>query len=427
MLKIKILMFLTSLKNNPILTGSLFMIIGSFFTSFINYLYHLVIARLIGPAEYGILASVISFAGLLNLIPTSLGLIVTKIISGENDQQLLKKKVSILYKQTLIFGLVLLVLFILLTPIISSFLHIDDKLILIVAVIAFFIYFPVQFGRAVLQGLLKFNKLVYAQGIENIFRLIISVGLVLLGLKVLGAVFGIAIGALAAGYLLWFYLKKMYLPTKNTEESLRLKSLFIQLVPSFILSASITSFYSTDLILVKHFFNNYDTGLYGALSFLGRIIFFGISPITAVMFPLVSKNISQGKNYKKTLAVCLIAAASASSFITLIYWLFPSLVITSLYGSKYIDQIHLLPLFGLFISFVTIAFMLLTFELAVGKIKPIIISLLAAISQIILISYFHTNLGDVVGVSCIIVGLLVVYLMFDVFYIKLNTLTKHLS
>lgn len=421
MLKQKIIGYLPYFQNNPALIGSLFMVIGSFFTSFINYLYHLIIARLIGPAEYGVLASVISFGGLLNLIPTSFGLIVTKIVSKENDQTLLRQKVSILYKQSLIFGVLLLSLFLTLVPMISSFLHISDKLILSLVIIGFFIYFPVQFGRAVLQGLLKFNQLVYTQGIENIFRLTVSVSFVLLGLKVLGATAGILIGAIASGVFLWIYLKKMFLATKIVHKDLGLKSLFIQLVPSFILSVSITSFYSSDLILVKHFFNSYDTGLYGALSFLGRIIFFGISPITAVMFPLVTKKISQGGDYKRVLIICLIAALAASSLITLAYLAFPSLIIGSLYGLKYINQVHLLPIFGLFISLVTIAFMLLNYELAIGKFKPIIASLAAAAFQIVLIYAFHSSLEAVVNVSCIIIGLFVVYLLFDIFYLQERT------
>ena len=56
-------MRLDRLKNylvNPLLLGSTLMIGGSMGVNVINYVYHLVMGRLLGTADYGVVASIFS-------------------------------------------------------------------------------------------------------------------------------------------------------------------------------------------------------------------------------------------------------------------------------------------------------------------------------------------------------------------------------
>src|SRR3990167_3387288 len=61
-----------------------------------------------------------------------------------------------------------------------------------------FITFPTFLLRASLQGLLKFNKLVSTLVLEHFLKLVVGLTLVVLGLSVSGAIFGILISVICA-------------------------------------------------------------------------------------------------------------------------------------------------------------------------------------------------------------------------------------
>src|SRR5258708_1721467 len=79
--------FLKPIINNPLFSGSLVMILGSNATNFINYVFNLVIGRLLGPAQYGELAALLSLISLYAMIPFSLGLVIIKFISSSKTKE----------------------------------------------------------------------------------------------------------------------------------------------------------------------------------------------------------------------------------------------------------------------------------------------------------------------------------------------------
>ncbi len=74
--------YFKQLITNPLFSGSAIMIFGSNFVSFINYLFHLVMGRMLGPASYGELAALIALIGLLGMIPASMSLVIVKYVSS---------------------------------------------------------------------------------------------------------------------------------------------------------------------------------------------------------------------------------------------------------------------------------------------------------------------------------------------------------
>ena len=62
--------------------GSLFLFASSTLASAINYFYHLLLGRMLGPADYGTLASRISLTYLLGIPSAALNLVIVKFISS---------------------------------------------------------------------------------------------------------------------------------------------------------------------------------------------------------------------------------------------------------------------------------------------------------------------------------------------------------
>ena len=187
--------------------------------------------------------------------------------------------------------------------------------------------------------------------------------------------------------------------------------MFLFVLPVILQTFAITSLYSSDVILVKHFFSSHDAGIYSAISTLGKIIFFGVGPIGSVMFPIVARRQSRGEDYKTVFIYSCIATLFLSIAVLLIYWFFPSLVITALYNSSYLEAKNLLFWFGLFMSLFTFSVLLTNYSLSIGRTKVVLFPLVAAFAQIMIIYIFHQSLFSVIAASILVMTLLLASLL----------------
>src|SRR5947209_3157638 len=119
--------------THPLFTGSAIMMVGSTAVNVINYLYHLLMGRLLGPLNYGELAALISLISLIGIIPLSLGLVITKFIASAENEYQIKSFVNWFSRKVTIVGITLFVIISILSPIISSFLNIKNPLLVVLA------------------------------------------------------------------------------------------------------------------------------------------------------------------------------------------------------------------------------------------------------------------------------------------------------
>lgn len=379
------------------------MIIGTNVINLFNYIYHFLMGRMLGPSSYGELAALISIVGLLLIIPSSFGLAITRMVATEAKDQHVKRALNKIIYLAIIFSFCFSIIFFALSPIISNFLKISNVWSVIFAGL-FFTFSMVGFVyKSILQGLLKFGRFISATIGETAVKLFLGVFLVNLGYGSFGALGAIFIGA-ALGLFLAKYWVGDFLKVERQENFNRkyLKELLLFSVPVTIYTIAQTSLFSSDLILVKHFFPNFEAGLYAALSSLGKIILFGAGPVIFVMFPMISQKYSSNEKYSKifflslgfTLLVCL-------SLLSLFYF-FPSYVIRFSVGSSYLGATGILFLFGVFMSLVSLSNLLINLQLAIKRTKVVILPSLAAIAQIVLINFFHSDLYEVIYISIIL-------------------------
>lgn len=400
-----------NLVKHPLFSGSALVVAGSNSVNFLNYLYHLLMGRLLGPSGYGELVALISVMGLLGILPSPLNLVVVKYTSIVKSKDELNDLVSWLRIKVFQFSILFFILIVLVSPLIYSFLHISNFLYLILIAVTTLFTLLATLNRAVMQGLLMFKQMVFSLLIESVGKILISVLLIFLSLYLLGAVIAWIVAVALGCYLTFYYLKIK--TVKKPKKPAVLKNMLFFAFPVLVQSFSITSLYTSDLILVKHFFSPYDAGIYAALSTLGKIIFFGAGPIGTVMFPLVSQRQARGENYHRIFKYSLFATFVLSSAVLALYRFFPELAITLLYGKAYIEASGLLVWFGLFMSLFTLSSLFVSFGLSLNRTKVVFIPLFASILQIILIWFFHQSLFAVVlssiGANALLLAVLLIY------------------
>lgn len=398
-----------NLIKHPLFSGSALVVVGSNSVNFLNYLYHLLMGRLLGPSGYGELVALISLMGLLGILPSPFNLVVVKYASIIKSRAELNNLVSWLRIKVFQFSILFFILIILISPILYSFLHISNIVYLILIAVPSLFTLLATLNRAIMQGLLMFKQMIFSLILESVSKILISILLIFLSLYLFGAIIAWIVSVALGCYLTFYYLKIH--TKKNPKRPSILKNMLLYACPVLIQSLSTTSLYTSDLILVKHFFSSHDAGIYAAVSTLGKIIFFGAGPIGTVMFPLVSQRSARGENYLRIFKYSLFATFVLSLAVLALYWFFPDLAITLLYGKAYTEASGLLVWFGIFMSLFTISSLFVSFGLSLNRTKVVILPLCAAILQIILIFAFHQSLFAVVLASIAVHALLLAMLL----------------
>jgi len=397
-----------TLRKNTLFSGGIVMVVGSMSINAFNYLYHLIMGRALGPGSYSVLASVFSLYYMIAIIPQSASVSIVKFVSETKDKKDLSILYSSLYKFINILALVLAFFITIFSPLITKFLHFDS--FLLIPILAPITYFSLGtlLNQSVVQGLLSFKEVVSINLVAALGKLLLGLLFVILGFSAGGAVLGLAI----ATFITFFYSRRLISVRVNVVPERRMLSDFFKFsVPALFQALSFTFIFTVDLILVKHFFSEYDAGLYAALSTLGKIIFFASSPIAMVMFPAVSGRRARGESYRKVFYITFFATFLMAGGIVSFYYLFPEFAIKILYGSSYLAASTYLFWMGGFIAVYTLNYFLVNFLLSVGKVKVVAVPFLSSVLQIIAISLWHESLLVVIQISLAIMIFMMILLV----------------
>lgn len=404
--------------NNQLLSGSLVIIIGSLLANFGSFLYHFLMGRMLGPADYGTLSSLIAILYILTIPSLALTTVIVKfttVYKARGDYERLYSLLLSFTKKTIVVGAIVILFFILARNWIVNFLQIQDIVAVILAGSALLTSLLMTINSGILQGLLKFNFLAANGVFGALLKLGLGVLLVWAGFSVVGAILAIIISTIIP-YFVSFYPLRLLWRHKSTTIEIDHKEIFGYAGPTMIAALGMTSLYSTDIILVKHFFPAFEAGLYGGLSTLGKIIFFASSAIGIVMFPIISERFEKGTRYLSVLHQAFALVMVSSMFLTVIYFIWPKFMISLLYGSSYLQGASYLGVFAIFISVYCLSNLMLQFFLSIRKTNVAFLSLGAAIFQVILIWLFHKNFLQViysstVATSLLLLSLLIYYLV----------------
>lgn len=398
--------------NNPLITGSSVLFVGTMIANFGSYLYHLLMGRMLGPNDYGILTSLIALVYLFSIISATFLTTIVKFVTKYKAEREFKKIFSLFWQLQKIFGLTSLFLFGLLFFLkgsMASFLHFKNSFPVVILAAWVGISLLSFVNEGILRGFLRFNFLSFNAVFATGLKLVLAILLVKVGFGVSGALGGIVLSSLVY-YLLSFYPLR-FLWQYEDGEKIDWGAFFSYSAPVLLATLGLTSLYSSDVILVKHLFPSYEAGLYSATSVLGRIIFFASGVVPAVMFPLVSERYENGQTHRYLLKQSLLIVGGISLLLTLVYFLAPQLMIKLLYGDLYLSASSYLGIFAVFISLYSLSNLLVSYFLSIRQTQVAFLILTAAVIQAILIYFFHRSLFQVIEISILVAGLILFSLL----------------
>jgi len=325
-------------------------------------------ARMLGPADYGVLAVLTSIIYLFSVPTNSIQTVVSKYttkfsVKGEHGK--IKGILNYLLKTLLIWSFAAFLIFLVISVFIYGPLKISYWLLALTGLYLFgTIMCPI--GTGILQGSKRFGVWGWNNILNSSVKLILAVLLVYFGFGVYGPIIGFLFGSLVSFIFIFPFIKTI-LHSKEIKEKINILSK--ENIPTFIAVLVITLMYSLDIILAKYLFDANTAGLYSVASMIGKMIFFASATIASAMFPISSEKFLNG-NKEKTRGVLkktALAIGILCGFAVLMLWLFPNFIVGLLFGKQYLGVASLMVYVGIAYSFLSFLNTYLLYKISINE------------------------------------------------------------
>ncbi len=379
-----------------------------------NYLYNLIIGRLLGPKEFADAAILITFLLVLSFIAMTFQLVTTKYIVLF-DNSAAKALINFVVKRSLIIGLLMGLLIIIFSKQLQVVFNTTTSNMFLIFGIGVPFYFLMSINRGIFQGKKRFVQLSITYQAEMVSRLLITL-IFLYFLNFQSSILislGIFISLICS--LFPFELKK-YTNSKNVLNEQQKKLVFKFFILTAFYECTQIIINNSDILLVKHYFNNYDAGLYASLALIGRVVYFIAWMFVMLLLPTVVNKEKEGLPHKGVLIKYVGYITLLSVSIVFVSYLFPELVVNLLFGKAYITIAPLLWKYALATSIFAISNVFAYYYLSIDQYIPVIITGILGITQVLLIIYFHDSLHQIIIMQIIAMTiLLIIQLLFFFF------------
>ncbi|AUC17082.1 sugar isomerase [Tenacibaculum sp. SZ-18] len=390
-----------------------------------NYLYNLLIGRILGPTKFADAAILITFLLVLSFIAMTFQLVTAKY-TVLFDNKVFERFMLFILKRAVLFGVVVGALIVIFSKRLQEVFNTHNAIMFVVFGVSVPIYFLMSVNRGIFQGCKNFLKLAITYQTEMISRLSITLLLLYLFVEIessilisLGIIISLVFGLLPLSRSMSFF-KSGILSDKNRE-----------IVYKFLL---LTAFYectqiiinNSDILLVKTYFDNYNAGLYASLALIGRVVYFIAWMFVMLLLPSVVSKQKEGIPHKNVLLKYVGYISLLSGCIVLVTFLFPEFVVGVLFGEAYLGIASLLWQYALATSIFAVSNVFAYYFLSLDEYIPVILTGILGIAQVFLIVFFHESLNEIVIMQIIAMSiLLVVQLLF--FYGNTSNKTKQIE
>ncbi|OGJ15886.1 hypothetical protein A3K73_01850 [Candidatus Pacearchaeota archaeon RBG_13_36_9] len=358
-----------------------------------NLIFNFMAARKLGPADYGIFAAIMSliliFTFPMESIQTVICRMTIKFKVGKKDYEIKRLMINSL-KRSLIFSAIGYICVLLVSSVLGQIIHIDQNL-LILAGLYLFGTFLIPVTRGTLQGTKRFTSLGLTYIVEGAINLGLGILLIYLGFGVSGAVIGAVLSIIIAFFVSFIFLKEiLYLKTKEIKDDKKIS----YPLASLIAVTCIVVLMAMDILAAKIFFPPKEAGYYGTISYLGKIIFLGTWGISRAMFPLASENYDKKKDYMPLLEKTFVIIFFISFAVCTIYFLFPRLIIGTLYGEQYLIVSSLLAYPAISMMMLSLTNIFVLFNISTNHPKRNYIVAFFVPLEILALSIFNSSLQE---------------------------------
>lgn len=393
------------MKENSLAKSGSTLFILNMAASVLNYLCQLIMARTLSVTAFGTVNTIFSFMLIVAVPGTTLTMIVARYYAGAGENASLIEKYSyirtLLKKVSALTGTVFLAFLILTVPL-RRFLVINDPVVLALAffLAAFGFYQPLYSGvfignkKFVLVGL--YSLLIPAYKIISVVMARVSTDkdmgrlYIILSVMALGTV-----GTALIGHWKTFSITgKTAMPKKGEAARVFKKDDLYALL----LNICLMVYMNIDLLFVRYFGSDNESGLYSAVLLFGRIVYYFSTTLGTMLLPVsANKNITEQarlRNLNNALLLLIIFSILCIVPINVGKTLF----IRMLFGPEYLTAVPYIKYVSIISVALSICTVLANYLVGIGKSKFAATVMLFTNIVIILYACVIRNIAYILGV-----------------------------
>lgn len=368
----------------------LFLMAASAAGSLLNFAYHFVTGRMLGPADYAALAALISVMATVSapmgVSQVLLSDVTARLLVSDSKgeiRQFLQRFVAALG----VFAIVVMGAVALASGQLSQFMHLTSRAPVLVLALTLgpALILPALGGS--LQGWQDFQGMSIAGLIGAALRLTAGAGLVWLGFGVSGALGGLLVSGLAGVGFTAFLLARRLIGVPPQPSTITLKELVQVASQVGLATLAFTVLTNADVVFARHFFPAEQAGQYSAAATLGKIVLFLPGPVATLMFPKASARHAAGISLTSMLRKSALATLGLSLAVVAIFVVWPAGVVRLLYGNEYTQAGQWLSLYGLATIGTALVNLLMFHYLAAREVRFIGLMLCFAGAQLVLLAF----------------------------------------
>lgn len=401
-------------SKNRIEVNTFILLIFFSITNFCNYGFQIVTGRYLSVENYGVLNSILAIVNIAGIASTVLATVAARygaIASCVEREKRVPKILYSLIRLALLVGAVVLAGSVILAPMLSKQLGLTSTSYLILSAVAVAISILAAPLAGTLQGLKRYKEYGWYAVIAAVVKLVGSYILLKLGFEILGVTAGLIMSAVAMSlYCAWCLRDDLEFKASRKSGTEGWSEWRNYLGEAFWAQVLIIIATNIDILLVKWIFTEEVAGNYSAAMVIGKLSMFISNAIISVAFPVIAEKNERREDtrklYMKIFGYGMVMAVTCSVAILMI----GQELITFLYGTEYLTAVSMLKATCGYAVVLTGLNVIMNYQLAVGKVKTFIYTMLAG-SVIMVTCLYAWNqnvyviLGELITIGIAIIGI----------------------
>ena len=371
---------------------------GSGLTMAINLVYNIVVARFLGARGYGHATVIYTILTLLSAITLSFQIVSTKVVAQQPSDEGKTSVYRFFHRTAWAVGITVAVLLALCAHPVSDYLNLPSSSLVVIIAIGAGFYIPLGVRRGYIQGTCGFRGLATNMVLEQGFRLGGSVAMIFAGTGLTGV-----IAANAAAEAVAYYAIRIKLHGRAANPLLR-SYIVRETGQATVFFAGQMLISNCGIVLVNHFFDAREAGLYAAVAMVGRVIFSFSQAVVNSTFPLVAGSPDEERRDLRVIATSLVLVLGVGAAVSLGLMIAPAALWTHLFGADFAiagryNMPYLLAIYAMATVIYSLGAVIITFEMSYKIANTSWVQFAFSGVLIAAICRFHSSLREVVLVQ----------------------------
>jgi O-antigen/teichoic acid export membrane protein len=394
---------LARLSGNIIVRQGVLVFVATMVLNMGGFLFHAIASRRIGVEDYGILYTLISMGTIL-AVPANLAAPVIARFAAEfgvlHDDRHVRRLILDVVRCFGLIGTAYVVGSLILMRPAAAFLHSPVWPAPLVGLIGGALLLSGVL-RAVAQGTQDFIGFARSCVADGLSKLVGVIAFTALGLGLFGGIAGFLCGAAGGAVAIAATLRSRY----RRVDDLAIRYDWRRIAVSGFGAAAITLagalIGSADVILIKHFFDPHQAGIYAAASLGGKVLLYFVGFVPTILLPQATERHVRGERTFQALAMCVGILFGISILGLIALKIFGMVLLHALVGHAFDAAEPLLMPYSIAMTFLALSTVLGSYGIATHRIAFAVPMLVGVGATLAAIAFLHTSLNQVVTLIAI--------------------------